>query len=163
ARGLSPGFEPAFDSVDAVSPAQPTLRPTDIRRSPALGLTGAGVVVASVDWGVDVDSAALRWPADLAAADGHKPGGTRFLAFWDQRDQAAGPRPDPYGYGSVHDREEIDRALRDPRPYERLGYHPAIADQRGRGSHGHRTIDIAAGNGQAGGLAGIAPEADLIF
>ena len=120
-------------------------------------------MVASVDWGVDLASAALRWPDDPTTAPRHKPGGTRFLSFWDQRDQALGPRASPYGYGSVHDREEIDRALLELRPYERLGYHPAIADQNGAGSHGHHVMDIAAGNGEAGGPVGIAPEADLIF
>jgi subtilisin family serine protease len=163
-RILSPGFEPPVAPPDPASPAQPGLRPTDVRRSPEFGLTGAGVVVAAIDWGVDIDSAAFRWPRDAAAANaGRTPGATRFLSFWDQRDQALGPRPAPYGYGSVHSRDEIDRALRDPRPYERLGYHPAIADPRGRGSHGTRTMDIAAGNGEANGPAGIASDADLIF
>ena len=137
--------------------------PDRFRRSPGLGLTGAGVVVAGVDWGVDVDSAGFRWPGDpRQPIRDHEAGATRFLAFWDQRDQAAGPRPKPYGYGTVHGREEIDRALQDPRPYERLGYHPAIADRRGRGRTAP-VLDIAAGNGQAGGLAGIAPDADLLF
>ncbi len=164
ARVLSPGFEPPSASPDVASTAVPSECATDVRRSPALTLTGAGVVVAAVDWGVDVDSAAFRWPDDPATADpGHEARATRFLSFWDQRDQAVGPRPDPYRYGTVHSREEIDRALQDPRPYERLGYHPAIADRTGRGSHGTRTIDIAAGNGQGGGPAGIAPDTDLIF
>jgi subtilisin family serine protease len=163
-RILSPGFEPSVTPPDPDSPALSEVRPTDMRRSPGLGLTGSGVVVAAVDWGVDIDSAAFKWPAAPGSASaGRTPGGTRFLSFWDQRDQAIGPRPDPYGYGSVHGREEIDRALRDPRPYERLGYHPAIADPRGRGSHGTRTLDIAAGNGEANGPTGIAPDADLIF
>jgi subtilisin family serine protease len=163
-RILSPGLEAPVMPPDPAGSAGPDLRRTDVRRSPELGLTGAGVVVAAVDWGVDVDSAAFRWPADQATAKpGRPPGGTRLLSFWDQRDHATGPRPDPYGYGSVHSREEIDRALRDARPYERLGYHPAIADPRGRGSHGTRTMDIAAGNGEANGPAGIAPDADLIF
>jgi subtilisin family serine protease len=163
ARGLSPEFEPSPGPLDSPRSALPPIRPADVRRSPALTLTGAGVVVAAVDWGVDVDSAALRWPIDPVAADGHRPGGTRLLSFWDQRDQAVGPRPEPYGYGSVHDRDEIDRALQDLRPYERLGYHPAVADLKANGTHGTRICDIAAGNGQAGGPAGIAPEADLIF
>ena len=154
ARGLSPGCDP-----DAGVPGD--ARPADIRRSPELTLTGKGVVVASVDWGVDVDSAAFRWPAD--AAGDRMAGGTRFLSFWDQRDQALGPRPEPYGYGAIHGRSEIDCALEDPRPYERLGYHPAIADRAGRGAHGTHVLDIAAGNGEAGGPVGIAPEADLIF
>jgi subtilisin family serine protease len=163
ARGLSPDIEPGFGPLDAASPALPAIRPTDIRRDPALTLTGAGVAVAVVGWGADVDSAALRWPDDPAAAGQHRPGGSRFLSFWDQRDQAVGPPPDPYGYGTVHDREEIDRALQDPRPYERLGYHPGIADPQGTGSHDTRTLSIAAGNGRDGGPEGIAPEADLIF
>jgi subtilisin family serine protease len=159
ARGLSPGFEP---TTAAPEPAFPLtdVRATDIRRGPGLTLTGTGVVVASVDWGVDMDSAAFRWAADTG---GRPAGGTRFLSFWDQRDQAPGPRPDPYGYGTVHDRDEIDVALDHPRPYERLGYHPAIADRGGHGTHGTHVLDIAAGNGQAGGPVGIAPDADLIF
>ena len=161
ARGLSPGFEPAADPTGLVSSARASVCPTDVRRSPALTLTGAGAVVASVDWGVDVDSAAFRWPADQAGGEGA--GSTRFLSFWDQRDQAAGPHPYPYGYGTVHEREEIDSALQDPRPYQRLGYHPAIADPAGRGAHGTHVLDIAAGNGRAGGPVGIAPDADLIF
>jgi subtilisin family serine protease len=158
ARGLSPGFAPA---ADPAAPGWASERPTDVRRDPGLTLTGAGVVVASVDWGVDVDSAAFRWPAGQGADTGA--GGTRFLSFWDQRDQSPGPRPSPYGYGTVHDREEIDDALADPRPYERLGYHPAIADPAGRGAHGTHVLDIAAGNGEAGGPVGIAPGADLVF
>lgn len=161
ARGLSPGWESATDLAAACAPAE--VRRTDIRRSPGLALTGKGVVVASVDWGVDMDCAAFRWPADPGAAGDHEAGGTRFLSFWDQRDLAIGPRPEPYGYGTVHDREHIDSALRDPRPYRRLGYHPAIADRAGGGAHGTHVLDIAAGNGQAGGPVGVAPEADLIF
>lgn len=164
AHGLSPGFEPAAGPPGPATPALPSTGATDVRRSPGLALTGAGVVVACVDWGVDVDSASFRWPDDPAAAGGdHRAGATRFLSFWDQRDQATGPRPEPYGYGAVHDREAIDRALQSTRPYAYLGYHPAIADPKGTGTHGTRTMDIAAGNGQAGGPAGIAPDADLIF
>lgn len=164
AHVLSPGFEPAASSLARHGPVLPSPCPTDIRRSPALGLTGAGVVVAAVDWGVDVDSAAFRWPHNPAVIDaGHEPGSTRLLSLWDQRDQAFGPRLDPYGYGSEHTRAEIDGVLQDPRPYERLGYHPAVSDPAGRGTHGTRTLDIAAGNGEAGGPVGIAPGADLIF
>jgi subtilisin family serine protease len=159
ARGLSPGSGPP----DPSTPDLPAMRATDVRRSPSLALTGAGVVVASVDWGMDLDSAAFRWPTAPAETDRrHKAGGTRFLAFWDQRDQAPGPRPAPYGYGTVHEREEIDLALQGPRPYEQLGYHPAIADRKGRGAHGTHVLDIAAGNGRAGGPMGIAPDADLM-
>ena len=153
ARGVSPGFDPGAAVPDPDDPAVTGIEPTDVRRGPELGPDGTGVVVAAVDWGVDVDAAVFRRPD----------GATRFLAFWDQRDQATGARPQPYGYGAVHRRDDIDRALRDPRPYERLGYHPAIADPRGQGTHGTRTLDIAAGNGRSGGPVGIAPQADLLF
>ena len=152
-RGLSPGFDAGDASPGTGGPPVPRLRPTDVRRDPVLGPDGTGVVVAAVDWGADVDAAVFRRPD----------GSTRFLALWDQRDQAPGARPEPYGYGTVHRREDINRALQDPRPYERLGYHPAIADPRGQGTHGTRTLDIAAGNGRSGGPVGIAPQADLLF
>lgn len=164
ARGLSPGFEPTAGPAGLAGLAAPVRAseyPADLRRNPGLALTGAGVVVASVDWGVDVDSAAFRWPAEPGADQ--DAAGTRFLSFWDQRDQAPGSDPYPYGYGTVHDRQEIDAALQDPQPYRRLGYHPAVADLAGRGAHGTHVLDIAAGNGQAGGPEGIAPDADLIF
>jgi len=160
ARGVSPGLAPAPAPVLLGGPPGTEARPTDVRRPPGLTLTGKDVVVASVDWGVDLDCAAFRQPADPGSD--RQAGGTRFLAFWDQRDLAPGPRPQPYGYGTVHDRANINEALRDPRPYRRLGYHPAIADAAGQGAHGTHVLDIAAGNGQAGGPAGIAPEADLV-
>jgi len=61
AHGLSPG-----SGLGAAGPAD--MLPDDVRRPPGLTLTGRGVVVASVDWGVDVDCASFRWPG----------GGTRF-------------------------------------------------------------------------------------
>ena len=48
--------------------------PADVRRGPGLALTGTGVVVAAVDWGVDVDSAAFRWPRPSGKPAGHRPG-----------------------------------------------------------------------------------------
>jgi subtilisin family serine protease len=148
ARGISPGWQETEDP-----PADPGWLPGDERRAASLGPTGAGVVLAAIDFGLDVDSAAFRTAA----------GDTRLLSFWDQRDQASGTAPLPYGYGAVHDRAAIDRALREVHPYQALGYHPAVADPLGRGSHGTRVLDIAAGNGLAGGPAGLAPEADLAF
>lgn len=131
------------------------LRPadTDRRRPDNLGLTGAGVVVGVVDWGCDVDHDDFK----------HGDGSSRILGLWDQRPAPSAESPEPYGYGVVHTRTQIDEALRSPQPYAELGYHPADADRRGRGSHGTHVLDIAAGNGRAGGPVGIAPQADIVF
>ena len=130
------------------------LRATERRRPPGLGVTGAGTIVASVDWGVDVAAACFRRPV---AQDGVTvPGGTRLLALWDQRDQHDRPVPATVRLRVVHSRAEIDRALQTDDPYAELGYHPSIADG-GSGTHGAHVLDIAAGNGLAGGPVGIAP------
>ena len=121
-------------------------------RRPELPLTGAGVVVGVVDWGLDFDHPNFKAPD----------GSTRLLALWDQRKSTTGASPQPYGYGTVHRRRQIDRALQTLQPYKQLGYHPAAAD-RGSGSHGTHVADIAAGNGRAGGPTGVAPEAHLVF
>ena len=157
ARGLSPGFDPAGrDGRSRLG--QASARPTSGATRPHADRGGRGGGLGGLGRGRGFGGVSL---ACRARERTRSAGGTRFLSFWDQRDQAPGPRPYPYGYGTVHDREEIDDALADPRPYERLGYHPAIADPAGRGTHGTHVLDIAAGNGEAGGPVGIAPGADL--
>ena len=86
-------------------------------------------------------------------------GETRLLALWDQR----GPAQDGsnrYGYGTIHTREAINRALESPDPYATLGY----TLQSKHPSHGTCVMDIAAGNGRLPGtIPGLAPCADLVF
>ena len=126
----------------------------DLARQPTGGpLTGAGVVVGVVDWGLDVDHPNFK----------HPDGSTRLIALWDQRSprRPLSEAPQPYGYGIVHTRRHLDRALRSPDPFLALGYHPADAERDG-GAHGTHVMDVAAGNG-ARGPTGVAPEADLVF
>ncbi len=155
-RGLGPEHQTALAATGDVAEAatDPVHRPTDRRRPEGTGLTGRGVVVAALDWGLDFAAACFR------RADGS----TRLLALLDQRDRQAGARgsPSPYGYGTVFSSADIDAALRTDQPYLALGYHPADADA-GTGAHGSHVLDIAAGNGRSGGPAGVACDADLAF
>lgn len=148
-RSFGPEYGKFHTDNGSTTPKQ--LRPSDIRRDPGLSATAAGVVVAAVDWGLDFDHPNFKKPD----------GTTRLLALWDQS-RDAGPSPEPYGYGTVYSRKEINAALASPDPYTTLGYRPSRAD-RGGGTHATHVLDIAAGNGRAGGPIGIAPSADLVF
>jgi subtilisin family serine protease len=127
--------------------SDPDPLPTDLRRPAGLPETGAGTVVAVLDWGCD-----FAHP-DFRKADGSP----RLIALWDQRAEG---ESGPYGYGRIHDRAAIDRALAAPDPFAALGYRPS---QTGAPAHGTHVLGIAAGNGRAGGPAGVAPEADICF
>src|SRR3954468_2571737 len=147
--GLDPDPMPAASDSEAEDLEEET---DDRRRPEGIDATGRGVVVAVLDWGFDFAHPNFR----------NRDGSTRALALWDQ--SAPGRGPDPYGYGRIYSREEIDRALRHDEPYRALGYHPASGDPSGKGAHGTHVLDIAAGNGRAEGAPlGIAPEADLLF
>ena len=129
-----------------------TVLATDERRPPDEKATGRGVIVGAIDWGFDFAHPDFR----------HPDGTTRILALWDQR---GGKRPDspaPFGYGVVHDRNAINRALKENDPYAALHYHPADADT-GIGCHGTHVVSIAAGTGGDNRPVGIAPEADLVL
>lgn len=128
------------------------LRDSDLRRPKDLPETGLGVLVAHIDWGADIAHPDFR----------HADGRTRFAALWDQGAEADPERLNRYGYGRIHSADDINHALQTDDPYATLGYHPARGKPAG-GSHGSHTLGIAAGNGRAGGPAGLAPEATLVF
>ena len=145
ARNVQPGLAGSVADVHA--------RPADLTGPGEPTPAGRGVIIAVLDWGLDVAHANFR----------HADGSTRVLALWDQRGGAADSSPSRYGYGRVHSQHEIDSWLRSPDPYAH-GYDVADTDPHGHGTHGTHVTDIAAGNGRAPGSSpGVAPEADLLF
>ncbi len=149
-RTVGPGLAGSVGDIRA--------RPADLQAAGTSGLTGHGltghgVVVAVLDWGLDFAHANLR----------HGDGSTRLLALWDQRGAGTPTSPQPYGYGRVHTRADVDAWLRSTDPYGH-GYDPADIDPHGHGTHGTHVTDIAVGCGRAPGASpGVAPGADLLF
>jgi hypothetical protein len=114
--------------------------------------TSRTVVVGIIDWGCDFTH------PNFKNADGS----TRLLALWDQSLVSIHPPPAPYGYGTVFQKEDINKALTTDAPFASLGYHPAKSDPNGLGAHGTHVMDIAAGNGSVGNRS-LAPDALLVF
>jgi subtilisin family serine protease len=146
------GADVELETVGLPELSPEVVLPTDERRPKGEAATGRSVVVGVVDWGFDFAHPDFR----------NKDGSSRIVALWDQRGSRRPGSPDPFGYGIVHIREAISRALKAEDPYAVLGYHPADADT-GIGCHGTHVASIAAGSGGEDRPAGIAPEADLVF
>lgn len=143
----------AIDEGDESEDHDPSREPSgNTRRPDGVQGTGKNILVAVLDWGVDPCHPAFQ----------HEDGSTRIISLWDQRGTAGTGPGNRWGYGRILTREDIDRALRSDDPYRELDYHPAEAGGS-RGAHGTHVLDIAAGSGLAGGMPGVAPEADLVF
>ncbi len=130
-----------------------TTRETGAAPLPAgsLAAGGAGVLVGVIDFGCDFAHRNFR------RADGT----TRLKAIWDQN--AAPTATSPFGFGAVYTPAQINAALRMADPYAALGYAPPPDAPSSKGTHGTHVLDIAGGNGLGSGVAGCAPQADLIF
>ena len=104
------------------------------------GLDGEGVIVATIDSGMD-----WRHP-DLQNENGT----TRIKYIWDQ---TVIPNNTPYNYGYESDEDDINgnTPVHDPHVFGTFG-------------HGNGTVGVAAGNGNAvpGEHIGAAPKSDLI-
>jgi hypothetical protein len=110
------------------------------------GVTGRGVVVALIDRGIDWLNQDFR----------NDDGTTRIAYIFDMGDDTGAHAPgNPYGFGTIYTRAQIDAALAGG---------PALPTRDALG-HGTTTAAIAAGNGR--GLPdrryrGIAPDATII-
>ena len=150
---------PGVLSMKASQPVRPQLQQSvdTMRCSPATlpaqvkPRGGKGVVVGIVDIGGDF---AHR---NFTTAQGK----TRLLGLWHQGGVAT--PTSPFGYGRLYSPAEINAALATVNPYKALGYPRSPAQAFGAGSHGTHVMDIAAGNGLGSTVAGIAPDADLLF
>lgn len=136
----------------------PEIRADEVH-SPSTGktpLTGAGVIVGIIDFGLDVTLDDFR----------DDDGATRIAFLWDQSLKPKGGErsPDRFDYGVEYDADDINRALRAPDPFALIRHDPQQA------AHGTHVAGIAVGNGRsndarfpAGRFIGVAPEATIIF
>lgn len=124
------------------------VRSTDLAN--VYGMRGKGVIVGSIDTGVD-------WHhQDFRNADGT----TRIKYIWNQDDACVGlPPPAPFDFGCLYTEAQINAALTGG---------PQITAPDADG-HGTNTLGVSAGNGRATGFGfpaqryvGMAPEADII-
>jgi len=116
-----------------------------LRRIPALSLRGQGVLVGTIDTGIDYMN-----PVFLQAD-----GTSKIVALWDQTIESD-RFPEPELYGTEYLAEDINRALKSENPLEIV---PSVDDN----GHGTMMAGIAAGSEvQESDFSGVAPDAELI-
>lgn len=144
--------------------------PADERGISAKG-DGAEVIVGIVDFGLDFMHRNFR----------NSKGQTRILALWDQSapGDSAHMQPTEYGfdYGRLYTESDINRAIEvaemlknqsdaekvSVAAYQALGYAPPADTVFQVGAHGTYVADVAVGNGNATGVPGFAPNAEIVF
>ena len=114
-----------------------------VQSTNSYGLTGKGVIVSVIDYGIDY------MHPDFRRADGK----SRILYLWDQT--VAGTPPDGFSGGSEYSNEQIDQAIQSLDPY-------SVVPSIDTGGHGTAVAGIAAGNGSENpDNIGVAPESDI--
>lgn len=125
-----------------------SIRPWKFERNtiltPSGDLDGGGTLIGIIDTGIDYTN-----PAFI-----NLDGKTRITSIWDQ---TIGNQS-PYGYGSVYDKEMINKALQNADPFE-------IVPHKDEWGHGTILAGIAAGaaNYEEGSYKGIATGAELVI
>lgn len=123
---------------------------------PRPALTGAGIVVGIIDFGLDYTL------DDFRDTDGT----TRIAAIWDQSLTPRQGEAPPAGFtrGVEYDAIAIDKALQQQNPFS------VVRHQPGPASHGTHVAGTAAGNGRtadtrfpAGRFVGVATDATIVF
>jgi subtilisin family serine protease len=133
--------------------AEETFACSDFQPVDRMETSGKGVVIGIVDFGLDFVHRNFR----------DEQGETRILALWDQKASPARARSQPFGYGRLIERDEINDALKLEDPYEALGYLVPKDSLYDTGAHGTYVADVAAGNGLGSNCPGLAPEAGIVF
>lgn len=112
-----------------------------VRNQPALGMTGAGVLIGIIDSGIDYTNPIFRY----------SDGSSRIVAMWDQTIME-GPAPERFYYGTEYLQSTINEALAldDPQAFV-----PTM-DESG---HGTALAALAAGGN---GYDGAAPDSELV-
>lgn len=127
---------------------------------------GEDVIIGIVDFGLDFMHRNFR-----------DKNGSRILALWDQTARGDSRFIQPFGYGRLYTKGDIDAAIRASdqvkergeaervcaAAYRALGYEPPADSLFQIGAHGTYVADVAAGNGNGTGVAGLAPKAHIVF
>lgn len=119
-----------------------------IQNQPLLNLTGRGVLIGVIDTGID-----YTHPAFLDAS-----GRSRILRIWDQSIQTVPERhPSTFPYGAEYTKEDINRALASPTPYN-------LVPSRDEIGHGTAVAGIAGGSESLQNqFIGAAPNAEFLI
>lgn len=131
-------YNPALDSAGI----------TEVKRNQNLGLTGRGVLVGSVDTGIDYNLDTFKY----------ENGQSKILRIWDQSIESSDINaiPSSFIYGTEYTHEQINQAIASDNPYAVV---PSI-DEVG---HGTFLASLAAGRATAQNEEGAAPDADLVI